>query len=77
VPAEPPYPANLTPDVATGLGQWSEADFLRVFREGKRPDGSEIKPPMPWQAMGHMTDNELKAIWLYLQSVPAKPYGNR
>lgn len=77
VPMEAPYPANLTPDPETGLGQWTEADFMRVFREGKRPDGSSIAPGMPWQAMGQMTDTELSALWIYLQSRPAQPYGNR
>lgn len=77
VPAEPPYPANLTPHEATGLGSWTEADFIRALREGERPDGSAIDPQMPWKAFGQMTDTELKALWLYLQSVPAKEYGNR
>jgi hypothetical protein len=74
---EEPYPANLTPDGATGLGDWTEADFIRALREGKRPDGSSLSPQMPWMAFGQMNDTELKALWLYLQSVPAQPYGNR
>jgi mono/diheme cytochrome c family protein len=77
VPAEPPYPANLTPDMATGLGSWTEADFIRALREGKRPDGTALDPTMPWKAFGQMTDTELKALWLFLQSVPPKEYGNR
>jgi mono/diheme cytochrome c family protein len=77
VPADPPYPANLTPDQATGLGNWTEADFRRALREGKRPDGSSLSPEMPWMALGQMTDKELQALWLYLQSVPPQPYGNR
>jgi cytochrome c553 len=77
VSEEAPYPANLTPDEATGLGSWTEADFIRALREGKRPDGSSLSPKMPWMVFGQMTDTELKALWLYLQSVPSKPYGNR
>jgi mono/diheme cytochrome c family protein len=78
VPAEEPFPANLTPDPETGLGTWQEADFVRVIREGKRPDGTEIDPTkMPWPAFQNLTDEELSALWLYLQSAPAKPYGNR
>jgi mono/diheme cytochrome c family protein len=71
-----PVVANLTPD-ATGLGGWSEADFIRALREGKRPDGSAISEYMPWKAYGRMSDEELKAIYAYLRTVPPKPKGNR
>ncbi|MEZ4614609.1 MAG: c-type cytochrome [Caldilineaceae bacterium] len=77
VPGDGPYPRNLTPDVATGLGQWQEADFVQAIRTGTRPDGTELAAAMPWQAFKVMTDEELRAIWLYLQSLPAKSYGNR
>lgn len=70
-PDDPPA-RNLTP---TGIGQWSEADFLRAFREGKRPNGTDIHPFMPWQTMRRMTDSELKTIYNYLKTVPARPYG--
>jgi mono/diheme cytochrome c family protein len=78
VPAEPPYPANLTPDPATGLGHWTEADFFAAIREGKRPDGSAINPTaMPWPNFSQMSDTEISAVWVYLQSIPAKPHGQR
>lgn len=70
-PDDPPA-QNLTP---AGIGQWSQADFIRAMREGQRPDGTAIKPFMPWQTMGKMTDDELRAIYLYLKSVPPKAYG--
>lgn len=79
VPGTPPSfpPArNITPD-ATGLARWTEADFVRAMREGKRPDGSEIDPFMPWKSFAQMRDTELSALWAYLQTVPAKPEGNR
>jgi hypothetical protein len=47
------------------------------MRTGKRPDGSELKAPMPWQQFKNLTDDELHAIWQYLHSVPAKEFGNR
>lgn len=72
-PGLPPA-ANLTP---AGLGTWAEADFVRAMREGKRPDGSSINEFMPWRAFGRMNDDELRALWLYLQSVPPKPFGNK
>ncbi len=71
-----PIVANLTPD-ATGLKGWTEADFIRSMREGKRPDGTAISEFMPWKAYAGMNDTELKAIWLYLQSLPASPKGKR
>ncbi len=77
VPAAAPYPRNLTPHLETGLGKWQEADFVQAIRTGMRPDGSPLAASMPWQAFSAMTDEELSALWLYLQSVPAKPYGNR
>lgn len=80
IPGTPPnFPAaaNLTPDTETGIGAWSEADFFRALREGRRPDGRELAPEMPWQLTREMTDDEIRAIWLYLRSVPAKPVGNR
>jgi mono/diheme cytochrome c family protein len=68
-PPGSPLSANLTP---AGIGDWTEADFFRALREGKRPDGTAISETMPWRFAGRMTDDELRAIWLYLQSVPAK-----
>lgn len=77
VPAEPPYPANLTPDRETGLGTWQEAGFFTAMRTGMRPDGTQITDAMPWKAFQGMTDDELGALWLYLQSVPGQAEGNR
>ena len=71
VPGTPPsFPAsrNLTP---AGLGQWTDVDFRRALREGKRPDGSAIDPFMPWQAYGKMKDVEIDALWAYLRTLPA------
>lgn len=72
-PGLPPA-SNLTP---AGIGEWTETDFTRVLREGKRPDGSSVDPFMPWEVYRRMTDAELHALWLYLRSVPAKSFGNK
>jgi mono/diheme cytochrome c family protein len=80
IPGAPPefaIPTNITPDPATGIGKWTEQDFFRALREGKRPDGSDINPFMPWKNFSQMTDDEIRAIWLYLQTVPAKAHGGR
>ena len=77
VAADPNMPlvANLTPH-ETGLRGWTEADFIRALREGKRKDGTAILTAMPWKAYGQMNDVELKALWAYLQTVPPMPKGN-
>jgi mono/diheme cytochrome c family protein len=67
--------SNLTP---AGIGTWTEADFFRALREGKRPVGADIDSlSMPWVAAGKMTDAEIHAVWLFLKSMPAKEFGNR
>lgn len=72
-PGLPPA-SNLTP---AGIGNWTEADLTRALREGKRPDGSSLDKFMPWEVFRGMTDAEVHAIWLYLRSVPPKPFGNK
>lgn len=74
MPPGTPVALNLTTDRATGLGNWSEADFVRALREGKKPDGSELKPPMPWKLTAQLTDDEMHALWLHLRSLPARPF---
>jgi cytochrome c553 len=72
-PGLPPA-ANLTP---AGIGDWTEADLARALREGKRPDGRVLDEFMPWKAFRGMADAEIHALWLYLKSVPPKPFGNK
>lgn len=65
------YAANLTPD-ETGIGHWSEAQFVRAIREGKwkgLENSRPLLPPMPWQELGQLKDEELKAIFAYLKSL--------
>jgi cytochrome c553 len=66
------YAANLTPDQNTGLGIWTEEMFLKALRTGKHMGTSRpIQPPMPWPWAGKATDDDLKAIFAYLKSIPA------
>lgn len=66
------YAANLTPDSATGIGAWSEATFINTIRSGKHlGNGRDILPPMPWPFIARMTDEDLKAVYTYLMSLPA------
>lgn len=64
------YPRNLTPDMETGIGTWSEEDIVRAIRAGMRPDGSVIQPPMPWPNYGGLSDEDAYAIAAYLKSLP-------
>ena len=51
------------------LHAWTEADFFRALREGRRPDGTVLDPEkMPWVRSGRMTDDEIRAVWRYLRS---------
>lgn len=65
------FAANLTPDDATGLGRWSEADFLQTLRSGRHLGrGRPVLPPMPTPVYAQMTDDDLKAMFAYLKSLP-------
>jgi len=66
------FAANLTPD-DTGIGVWTEAQFFKAIREGKSKglDGTRsILPPMPWQNISQMSDDDLRAVYAYLKSLP-------
>lgn len=66
------YAANLTPDVATGLGSWTAGQFIQTMRTGHRQGtGRPVLPPMPWQNLAAASDEDLTAMFAYLQSVPA------
>lgn len=67
-PPGAPLATNITP---AGIGDWTEADFTRALREGTRKDGTKINPAMPWLFYRNMTDDEIRAVWMFLQSVPA------
>jgi mono/diheme cytochrome c family protein len=67
----PANPSNLTPDSATGIGRWSEADFIRTIRTGVNPRGDSLSTFMPWQQNRRMTDDDLRAIYIYLRSIRA------
>lgn len=62
-------PSNITPDPATGIGRWTDAQLKRAIREGKRPDGSLIGPPMPFAFYRGIADDDLAAIVAYLRQV--------
>jgi mono/diheme cytochrome c family protein len=65
------YTANLTPDGPSGLGTWTDQVFIKAMRTGKHMGiGRPIMPPMPWQDFAKLTDEDLKSIFAYLQTLP-------
>lgn len=70
------FGANLTPDENTGIGIWTEDMFITALRSGRHMAvGRQILPPMPWQFLAQLSDDDLKAMFAYLQSIP--PINNR
>ena len=78
IPGGPPDwlpAANLTP--GGDLVNWTEVDFIAAFRTGIKPNGQPFDVNMPYKAVGQMTDDELKAVFLFLNSLPVRETGNR
>jgi mono/diheme cytochrome c family protein len=70
------FTANLTPDPETGLGNWTEEMFIAAIRNGRQQGkGRVLLPPMPWPMIRNLTDEDLRSIFAYLQSL--KPVSNR
>ena len=69
------YPSNITPDPETGIGTWSDAEIVTAIREGRRPDGSILGPPMPFGLYRGLSDRDVNAIVAYLRVV--KPVRNQ
>jgi mono/diheme cytochrome c family protein len=63
------YPANLTSDRETGLGNWTDEDILDALQRGRRPDGSVLVPVMPWPAYANLSDTDARAIVAYLRQL--------
>jgi mono/diheme cytochrome c family protein len=71
-PYGPPGEEIMTPNLTPGgeLAFWSEEEFFTTMRNGMTPDGRLLKEDMPWKYYRQMTDEELRALWIYLQSLP-------
>ena len=69
------YAANITPDNETGIGRWTDQQIFTAIREGKRPDGSLIGPPMPFSVYRGLADDDVRAMVAYLRTV--KPVSNK
>ena len=70
-PAFTAYSPNITPHKTTGIGGWTDAQLVTAIREGRRPDGTLIGPPMPIGLYRGLSDRDVNAVVAYLRSVPA------
>ena len=71
------YSTNITPDLETGIGRWSTADFVRAMREGLSPEGEHYYPTFPYPSFSGLGDADLADMKAYLDSVPAVRRANR
>ena len=71
------YSPNITPDPETGIGRWSDEQFLRALRDGVRPDGANYFPVFPYPSFTKITDADARAIKAYLFSLTAVRQANR
>jgi mono/diheme cytochrome c family protein len=76
-PFGPPGQEVPTPNLTLGgpLASWTEADFVKTLRSGVTPGGKTLSDDMPWKSFGQMSDDELHAVWLYIQSLPPLAQG--
>ena len=71
------YSTNITADKNTGIGNYSDQDFLDAVQRGIRKDGARLYPAMPYTSYTFMTDADVLAIKAYLLSLPAVPRQNQ
>jgi mono/diheme cytochrome c family protein len=65
------YASNLTPDVESGIGSWSEEAFKRAMRDGVDREGRQLYPAFPYDHFTHATDEDIRALYAFLMSKPA------
>ncbi|MDP3797350.1 MAG: c-type cytochrome [Polaromonas sp.] len=76
-PPDWPAAANITPGEGSAMGRYKDAaQFMDMMRSGKRPDGSAIQV-MPFGSLSAMNDVDTQALYVYLRTVPARPFGQR
>lgn len=65
------FTSNITPDKETGIGNWTDAQFLKAFKQGIRPNGSYLFPAFPYVYYNRLSDDDALAIFAYLKAIPA------
>ena len=71
------YGPNITPHQQAGIGRWSEADFMRAMRHGRRPDGANYFPAFPYPSFTGISDSDLRDLWAYLRTLPPSSQASR
>jgi len=71
------YGPNITPDPQAGIGRWTEADFVRAMRHGKRPDGANYFPAFPYSSFTRISDNDLRDLWAFLRTLAPSNRANQ
>lgn len=64
------FSTNITSDKETGIGAWSEADFVAALRYGKRKDGANLYPAMPYTSYSQMSVQDMRDLWHFIRSIP-------
>jgi len=64
------YPPNLTSDIGTGIGGWTDDEIARAIRTGERPDGRILSPAMPWRAYASYSDGDIADLVAFLRTLP-------
>lgn len=70
------YSPNITPDKGTGIGKWTEKQFIRAMREGISADGSNHFPVFPYVYFSNLNDDDVKDLYAYFMSIPAVHHQN-
>lgn len=71
------YGPNITPHPQAGIGRWTEADFVRALRHGRRPDGANYYPSFPYPSFTLISDGDMRDLWAYLRSLPPSNRANQ
>jgi mono/diheme cytochrome c family protein len=61
---------NITPDKETGIGSWTDEQIATAITAGKRPDGRQLAPIMPYASFSYMTKEDVAAVVAFLRSIP-------
>lgn len=71
------YSPNITPDKETGIGSWTENDFIRALKDGRDPHGRNYFPVFPYIYFSKVTDDDARALYAYFMSIPAVKQENK
>ena len=71
------YSPNITPDKKTGIGNWTEDDFIRAMKKGRNPQGHNYFPVFPYVYFSNMSVDDIRALYTYFMNIPAIELKNK